>query len=346
MRWGCTPPNRNERPGGSSCWRAATGRGWRRRSSRPSRVPSWRQWCRPTLADKCQRRQACTMTHPPSPLVGRPRTRKAGGVHIANRFPGGVWPGLVDRSKRVAEAVGEGSAAVGSVHEYLGEPVEGSAEPSSSRRRFWRRPVCSRDRRGPAPVDVEAHVAASWITWTAVQRCGPLRRRRGSLGWWRPRPLRRRPGVRGGRRRRRGARCWSKGRPARPARPDGPHRFRGPLRTTNGFGEVTQRCSLLHRGVRLDVLVDGAAKIGCGRDAGADLVAGLRRQAAGLELGEQAAQAKSSRARHQCGDTAQDVVGAAVVGRCCCPSVSSPMRVRWSRPGPCRRRRRGKGRRT
>src|SRR5665647_3677730 len=39
--------------------------------------------------------------------------------------------------------------------------------------------------------------------------------------------------------------------------------------------EVTQRCGLFHRGVRLDVLVDRAAKIACGRAVRAYLVPGF-----------------------------------------------------------------------
>ena len=61
-------------------------------------------------------------------------------------------------------------------------------------------------------------------------------------------------------------------------------------------GEVPQGCGFLRRGVGLDVLVDRAAKVVCGRDAGAELALRPRWQAAGCDLGVEAAQAKSSRA--------------------------------------------------
>jgi hypothetical protein len=59
-------------------------------------------------------------------------------------------------------------------------------------------------------------------------------------------------------------------------------------------GEVVEGCGFFHRGVRWDVLVDRSAKAACGREAGAYLVSGLRRQAAEGELAVKAAQAKSA----------------------------------------------------
>src|SRR6266498_5378958 len=60
-------------------------------------------------------------------------------------------------------------------------------------------------------------------------------------------------------------------------------------------GEVTESRSLLRRDRRLDELVDRGANIACGRDAGAYLVPGPRRQAAEGELAVQACACRKPR---------------------------------------------------